>query len=102
MGRGAIPGMAREIAKAYDPQLVEGRPFPRRPRLAWRSFLHRYSAAERDRFAAYRPHARPYGNRHSDALASHARLQHAVPPGHRPRWNFHAARSGEAIGRTRD
>src|SRR5205823_13347810 len=25
MGRGAIPGMAREIAKAYDPQLIEGK-----------------------------------------------------------------------------
>src|SRR5689334_12027900 len=25
MGQGAIPGMAREIAKAYDPQLIEGK-----------------------------------------------------------------------------
>ena len=95
--------MTREIPKAYEPQQIEqrwakvlggGKSVPRRRERAAARIFHRHSAAERDRLAAHRPHARPHRDRYPDALAAHAGLQHAVPAGNRPRGNFHAARRG--------
>jgi hypothetical protein len=65
---------------------------------AWTCVFHRYPPAECDWFAAHRAHARSHGDRYPYALASHARVQHAVLAGHGPRRNFHATRGGAATG----
>ena len=73
----------------------------RRRERARPGFFHCHPAAQRDRVAAHRPHARPHGDRYLDALEADARLQHAVPAGDRPRGNFDTARGGAPACRAR-
>jgi hypothetical protein len=57
-----------------------------------RQLLHPAAAAQRHRHAAHGPRLQPGDHGCADALPPHARRQHAVAAGHRPRRHRHADR----------
>ena len=87
-----------QIEKVYEPQRFEPhwaqwwidsgifRAIRQRRRTR---ILARHSAAQRDRLAAHRPHARAHRDRRHRPLASHARRQHPLAARHRPRRHRH-------------
>src|SRR6266404_3958168 len=82
--------------------LGERTALPGGPERARAGVLDCYPAAERDRVAAHRAHAGPYGVRDFDALAPHARLQHSVSAGDGPCGDFDAARGSAGAGGARN
>ena len=69
------------------------RSFRRRPRqVEPERILHPAAAAERHRHAAHGPRLQPDDHGCADPLPPHARLQHAVAAGHRPRRHRDADR----------
>ncbi len=85
----------RRNRAALVPDLGVARLFRRRARHHQiRQFLHPAAAAECHRHAAHGPRLQPGDHGFADALPPHARRQHAVAAGHRPRRHRDADRGG--------
>ena len=96
------PGLD-SLAKSFEPAAIERHWGPLweqsgqyEPTLDARQALVRHpaAAAQRDRHAAHGPCVQPDHHGLADALPPHARRQHAVGAGHRPRRHCHADRGG--------
>jgi hypothetical protein len=83
----------RRHRAALVPDLGVARLFRRRPRHRQDGqFLHPAAAAERHRHPAHGPRLQPGDHGFADALPPHARRQHPVAAGHRPRRHRDADR----------
>ena len=103
--------MPHELPKAYEPGAIETRwaeywvneklfSVPTPPPGEDAAGVHAAAAAsERDRAPAHGPHAQPDADGHHRALASHARISHAVAARHRPRRHRYADDGGAAAAR---
>ncbi len=97
------------LAKSFEPQNIEAQWGPEWEKRGYAApafdarreeFLDPAAAAERHRHAAHGPRVQPDHHGRADALPPHARRQHAVGAGHRPRRHRHADRRRAPARRT--